>query len=49
MITIHKRKYGTDEFKWFYHPMLPQNEKKYFHFLVWVGKHWLIAWPKKLK
>lgn len=46
MITICRRKYGTDKFRWFYHPMLPQNERDNFHFFVWIGKHWCIAWPK---
>ena len=43
MIKIGKRLHGTDRFRWFYHPLLQQNEKEYFHFFVWVGKHWFIA------
>lgn len=28
MIVIGKRAYGTDQFRWFYHPLLPENEKE---------------------
>ena len=47
MITICRRKYGTDKFRWFYHPMLPQNERDNFHFFVWIGKQWCIAWQRR--
>ena len=44
MIAIGKRVYGTDQFRWFYHPMLPQNEKEFFHFFVWFGKNCYICY-----
>lgn len=46
MIVIGKRAYGTDRFRWFYHPLLPQKEKEFFHFFVWFGKNWYICWHK---
>lgn len=49
MINIGKRACGTDRFRWFYHPLLPQNEKEFFHFFVWFGKNWYVCWHKKPK
>lgn len=31
------------KFKWFYHPMLPYNEKRFFVFYVWIGWHFYMC------
>ena len=46
-IQIGLRAYGTDDFKWFYHPLLRENEKQWYHFFVWFGHNIYICWHKK--
>lgn len=37
-IEIGIRK-SCGKFEWFYHPLLPYNEKRYFVYYVWIGWH----------
>lgn len=34
-----RRLAGTQDFKWFYHPLLKMNEEAHFKFFVWIGWH----------
>ena len=40
------RKYAR-ELKWFYHPMLKENEEQFFVFFVWIGWHFYVCLRKK--
>ena len=44
--SIGKRTWGSNDFKWFYHPLNAENERKHFYFFVWVGYHWYICLEK---
>lgn len=34
-------------FCWFYHPLLKENEDRYFKFFVWIGWHFYCALYKR--
>ena len=44
-----KRLYGTNEFKFFYCPLLKENSEKNFWFFWWIGYHWYVCLPKHIK
>lgn len=41
------RKSSTYKFCWFYHPLLKENEDRYFKFFVWIGWHFYCALHKR--
>lgn len=40
-------RYRDRKFRWFYHPLLPCNEKAEFRFFVWIGWHLYACWERK--
>ena len=43
------RKYGREKFRWFYHPLLEENEREWFHFFVWVGHYFYVCLERRRK
>lgn len=46
-LSIGKRYYGRNKFRWFYSPMLKSNRKSEgFIFFWWLGRNWYICLKK---